>query len=197
MKKYLPHLVFHALLGLSLQTAQAAELEDNPGYLNLERLAGLAGRQPSVEVTLTGPVLKMLLELPVEYDEDAEQAMELLKVVDQILVRVFPLEDDSADDMLAFINDTSASLEANNWSRIVRVREDEDSSVDIHVKLSEDGENLNGLTILAFEEDGPDPELVVVNIVGNFNPAYLADIGEQMDIEYLEDLSDMEDKATP
>lgn len=187
MNKVLHQLGTCLLLALSLQTARGANLEDSPGYLDLEGLAGIAGRQPSVEITLTGPVLKMLLQLPeLDDDPEARQAAALLKVVDQILVRVFPLEDESAEAMLSFINATSTSLEADAWTRIVRVREEEDSSVDIHVKLSEDGENLNGLTIMAVEDNGPEPEVVFVNIVGNFNPAYLANIGEQFDIDYLD-----------
>lgn len=187
MRHFLRQFSFHALLALCLQGVQAAELKDNPGYLSLDRLAGITGREPSVEVTLNGPVLKMLLQLPVEYDDDAAQAVELLKVVDHILVRVFPLDEGRADDILRFLNDTSATLEAEQWTRIVRVREDGDS-VDIHVKLSPDGENLNGLTVMAVEDEGRNPEVVFVNIVGNFNPAYLANIGEQFDIDYLNDV---------
>ncbi|MDY6984703.1 MAG: DUF4252 domain-containing protein [Pseudomonadota bacterium] len=187
MNRHLNKALIFTLLSLGLPAAFAGEPQDNPGYLDLERLVGIAGRQPSVEVTLSGPVLKMLLQLPVHYDDDdAARAVELLKVVDHILVRVFPLDSGRTDDMLAFINETSATLEADQWTRIVRVREDEDSNVDIHVKLSPDGENLNGLTVMAVEDDGRDPEVVFVNIVGNFNPAYLANIGEQFDLDYLD-----------
>lgn len=188
MNRYLHNVLISALLALGLHSAHAAEPTDNPGYLDLERLVGIAGRQPSVEVTLSGPVLKMLLQLPVRYDDDAARAVELLKVVDHILVRVFPLDSARADDMLAFINETSTTLEAEQWTRIVRVREDDDSNVDIHVKVSPDGENLNGLTIMAVEDDGRESEVVFVNIAGNFNPAYLANIGEQFDIDYLDDV---------
>jgi hypothetical protein len=191
MNRYLRHIAVHFLLGLCVQTAQAADgLEEHPGYLNLERLQGIAGRQPSVEVTLSGPVLKMLLQLPAQFeqDEDAQEAIELLKVIDQILVRVFPIEDEQQEDILAFINDTSEALEEEQWTRIVRVREEEDSNVDIHVKLSDDGENLQGLAIMAVEDDGPESEVVFVNIIGNFNPAYLANIGEKFDIDYLDDV---------
>ncbi len=188
MTKTIRNIAAHVLLGFCLQGAQAADLEDMPGYLDLEQLAQIAGRQPSVEVTLSGPVLKMLLQLPVQYgDEGAAQAAEMLKVVDHILVRVFPLEDDRADDALAFMVETSEALEQQEWTRIVRVREEDDSNVDIHVKMSADGENLNGLAIMAMDEgDNGEPEVVFVNIVGNFNPAYLANIGDQFDIDELD-----------
>lgn len=188
MNRYLHKALISVLLAVGMHTALAADPADNPGYLDLERVVGIAGRQPSVEVTLSGPVLKMLLQLPVRYDHDTARAVELLKVVDHILVRVFPIDSARADDMLAFINETSAMLEAEQWTRIVRVRDDDDSHVDIHVKLSPDGENLNGLTVMAVEDDGRDSEVVFVNIVGNFNPAYLANIGEQFDIDYLNDV---------
>lgn len=197
MNKYLRYLSTLLVLGISLQTAQAAELSEHPGYLNLDRLPLFDGKQPSVEVTLNGPVLKMLMQLPIQYDESG-QAQELLKVVDQILVRVYSMSPDQAEDTLAFIGETSETLEKDNWVRIVRVREEEDESVDIHVKLSADGENLTGLVIMAVDsgnspgdqgdnDDGNgDAEVVLVNIAGNFNPAYLANIGEQFDIDQLD-----------
>lgn len=140
-----------------------------------------------MEVTLNGAVLKMLLQLPIEYDESG-QARELLKVVDQILVRVYTMSPDQAENTLAFFGETSETLEQQNWTRIVRVREEEDESVDIHVKLSDDGENLTGLVIMAVEAnaDDGDAEMVFVNIAGNFNPAYLANIGRQFDIDQLD-----------
>ena len=202
MNDTLRQLALPILLGLGITSAHAAAIDEHPGYIDLQTLSGFADQQPSVEVTLTGPVLKMLMQLPVEYDDEAGQAMELLKVVDHIVVRVFPMKADRADDMLTAINDMSTRLEGENWSRIVRVREDDDSNVDIHVKLSDDGENLNGLTIVAMEIDDDDAnddddearnddsavEVVFVNIVGNFNPAYLADIGAQFDIGYLDEI---------
>ncbi len=189
MIKLIRNITAHVLLGLCLQSARAAEpVENLPGYLNLNELPEIAGTQPSVEVTLSGPVLKMLLQLPVQYgDDEAEQAMEMLKVVDHILVRIYPLDDDKMDDTLAFMAATSTTLEEQDWTRIVRVREEDDSNVDILVKLSPDGENLNGLAIMAMDEgDNGEPEIVFVNIVGNFNPAYLANIGDQFDIDHLD-----------
>jgi hypothetical protein len=202
MKKYLLQIAFHALVGLYVQTARAAEdFSDNPGYLPLDQLF-VGNRQPTVEVTLSGPVLKMLMQLPAQFndDEEAEQVTEMLRLIEHIYVRVYEIDDDQQEDMLGLIESTSATLESQAWQRIVRVREGDDSNVDIHVKLSEDGENLSGLAIMAIEESdgGPDngdpddnygeedkTELVIVNIVGNFNPAYLANIGKQMDIDYL------------
>lgn len=179
-------LLAHLLLTLFLQSAQAAELSEHPGYLDVDKLSFIDGRQPNVEITLNGPVLNMLLQLPIKYDEQ-DQVQELLKVVDQILVRIYTMSPEQAADTLAYIGETSASLEQQNWTRIVRIRDQDDSNVDIHVKMSVDGENLDGLVIMAVEnKDGEDAEVVFVNIAGNFNPAYLANIGKQFDIEHLE-----------
>jgi hypothetical protein len=190
MKKYLLQLAFHMLLGVCIQSVRAAEdFSSNPGYLPLEQLF-VGNQEPNVEITLSGPVLKMLLQLPAQLDEDDEDLQnvaDMLRVVDHIYVRVYEIDEDTAPDMLGLINDTSQTLEAKDWQRIVRVREEDDSNVDIHVKLSADGENLNGLAIMAVEDKpGDETEFVIVNIVGNFNPAYLANIGDQMDIDYLE-----------
>lgn len=174
------------LLALGLPLAQAAEnLAQHPGYLDPALLTFTQGMQPSVEVTLQGPVLKMLLQLPIQYDNQG-QVQELLKDVAQILVRIYSVPAAEAASSLSFIDDTSSSLASQNWQRIVRVREGENESVDIHVKVSDDGENLKGLVVMAVENKrGDTAEVVFVNIAGNFNPAYLANIGEQFDIDYL------------
>jgi hypothetical protein len=190
MKQLLQLLLMNCLLAcLLVQAAQAAELTEHPGYLNLEKLNFFTGKQPSVEVTLNGPVLNMLLQLPVQFEKDDKELVEFLKVIDQILVRTYPLKPEEVADTLAFISDTSATLEKAKWTRIVRVRQQEDSNVDIHVKLSDDGKNLDGLVVLAIEENEhskKDPEVVVVNIAGHFNPAYLANISKQLNIEQLD-----------
>ncbi len=65
MTKFLCNIAVHLLLMLTLQTAQAADLSEHPGYLDLDQLPLFDGRQPNVEVTLNGPVLKMLMQLVV------------------------------------------------------------------------------------------------------------------------------------
>jgi hypothetical protein len=197
MKQQLRYLFAGLLLGISLQSTQAADLTDHPGYLDVDQLSYIDGREPNVEITLNGPVLKMLLQLPVKYD-DEEETKELLKSVDQILVRVYNVDPDQADNILALIGETSATLEQQDWTRIVRVREganagdddndNDDESVDIHVKLTEDGESLNGLVIMAVnkERHSDEAEVVFVNIAGTFDPAYLANIGSQFDIDHLD-----------
>jgi hypothetical protein len=173
------------LLSVPLLTMAADDLHNHPGYLDPGLLSFTQGMEPSVEVTLQGPVLKMLLQLPIQYDE-ANQVQELLKEVSQILVRIYSVPARDADSSVNFIAETSRNLESRNWQRIVRVREEANQSVDIHVKVSEDGENLNGLVVMAVEsKPGDTADVVFVNIAGNFNPAYLANIGDQFDIDYL------------
>ena len=176
------------LLSGSLVAQTPADLHSHPGYLDPGLLSFTQGLDPTVEVTLQGPVLKMLLQLPIQYDEK-DQVQELLKEVAQILVRIYSVPASEADTSLDFIENASRNLESENWQRIVRVREEASESVDIHVKVSEDGENLNGLVVMAVEsKDGDNAEVVFVNIAGNFNPAYLANIGSQFDIDYLDDV---------
>lgn len=184
MKTLLRPLAF-LLFSSPLFAQTADELHSHPGYLDPGLLSFTQGMEPTVEVTLQGPVLKMLLQLPMQYDEK-NQVQELLKEVTQILVRIYSVPAAQANSSVNFIAETSRNLEAENWQRIVRVREEASESVDIHVKVSKDGENLNGLVVMAVEsKPGDTAEVVFVNIAGNFNPAYLANIGNQFDIDYL------------
>lgn len=186
MTKSCRYIAAALVLLVGWQYSHAAEYSNHPGYLDPSRLSFIDGRQPSVEVTLNGPVLKMLLQLPIQYGDDGE-VKELLKVIEQVLVRVYTLNEQQTADTLEYIDETSNWLESDNWQRIVRVREDSDENVDIHVKVSDDGENLNGLVVMALEKHNDDSaEVVFVNIAGNFNPAYLANLGGQFDIDYLD-----------
>lgn len=174
-----------ALLLCSTSLSMAADTS-HPGYLDFETLPFLTGKVPKVEVNLHGPVLKMLAQLPIQYDE-SNQAAELLRVLEQVLVRVYNTPAADIPDTLAYIEETSTRLQSQEWVRIVKVREEGNSNVDIHVRMSDDGENLYGLVVMAVEGDGDEAETVFVNIAGNFNPAYLANLGSQFDIGYLED----------
>src|SRR5688500_5251619 len=115
MNQHLRYLFVSLMLGMSLESAHAADLTDHPGYLDVDQLSYIDGREPNVEITLNGAVLKMLLQLPVKYDDDA-QTKELLKSVDQILVRVYNVDPEQADNILALIGETSETLEQQDWT---------------------------------------------------------------------------------
>lgn len=180
-------LVTTLLFALIANSSFAAEPGDHPGSLDISSIPYLTDRLPNVEVTLSGPLLKMLAQLPVQYTDIDESEQELLRVIDRVVVRVYESLPNDTTDLLSQIEDTSQSLEAQNWMRIVRVREDDGSNVDIHVKVADDGENLNGIVVMALEGDsGDSSELVFVNIAGDFNPAYLSSLGGQFDIDQLD-----------
>lgn len=185
--KCFTRLITPLVLSLAANISLAAEPDNHPGSLDINSIPFLSDQSANVEVTLSGPLLKMLAQLPVQYTDIDESEQELLRVIDRVVVRVYESLPNDTTDLLSQIEDTSQSLEAQNWMRIVRVREDDGSNVDIHVKVADDGENLNGIVVMALEGDsGDSSELVFVNIAGDFNPAYLSSLGGQFDIDQLD-----------
>ena len=174
------------LLGLTVSFCLSAQPGQYPGSLNFDSIPQISGREPDVEVTLYGPVLKLVAQLPVQYMGGDENTAEMLRVIDQVLVRVYSGLPTGSQTILDQMAATSNALVAQDWMRVVRVREQNNSSVDILLKMADDGENINGIVVMALDGQGQDSELVFVNIAGNFNPAYLSNLAEQFDIDVLE-----------
>jgi hypothetical protein len=77
----------------------------------------------------------------------------------------------------------SDDLDVQGWERVVRVREDQ-SHVDIYVRMSANAEIIHGLAIMVAEPY----ETVLVNIIGDISGNDLAALGRRFDIDQLQDL---------
>ena len=149
-----------------------------PGYVEFGELKLLAGVEPSVEVLLRGPLLKLCQEA-VRHDEpDLASALDEIRFVH---VEVFPLDEVDTEGLSDNAKQLASGLEKKGWEMAVRVRED-DEEVYIYI-LPGKKENIEGLVVMVLEDDD---EAVLVNIVGNIDPAQIGRIGRSLDIDELE-----------
>jgi hypothetical protein len=172
------------LLFASLATATAAsaqrDLTADPGYVDLGML-GLAREQASLEISLEGPLIRMVAEAV--RAEDSRFA-ELLDRLRAIRVQTFELDEESAPEILRRSEAAVRDLEAAGWSPVVRIRE---SGETVYLYLKEAGDAIAGVLVLAAE---PGDSVTLVNIVGDFDPVELGRLGASLHIDPLEMLGD-------
>ncbi|HVU18976.1 MAG TPA: DUF4252 domain-containing protein [Candidatus Didemnitutus sp.] len=155
---------------------RAADVE--PGFVDIGKLAPSSGGK-FVEVNLSPSMLKFAARLVAIDEPDTASLIGNLK---RIRVNVVGLDDSNRAGAIEKIENVRKSLEAQGWSQMVSVRENEGGdNVDIHVKQHGD-DSIDGLVITVIDHKG---EAVFVNIVGNINPDQLAKVAQKLDIEPL------------
>ena len=165
------------LLVCGLAAAAAADVRRMPGYVEINRVPEVEEAGSSVEVFLRRPLLKMV-SMAVR-QEDREFA-ELLDRLHLIQARIF--EDLGSEDLRPVVQSITDDLD-DGWERVVRIRE-KDERIDLY--LRPDGDDIAGLYVAIQEDEGN--EIVLVNIVGDIDPAELGRIGAKFNIEPLENL---------
>ena len=125
-------------------------------------------------------------------EADTNQQSALTRVLSQLrLVRVksFAFRPEDTDEVRSHVRDIEGRLEKNDWSRLIRVRDEEDS---ITLSLKYDQNHIVGLMLVAFSPE--DDEVTFVNVVGELNLATLTALaaelsGVDMD-DFLDELDD-------
>lgn len=151
--------------------------ENHPGYVDFEALDCIGDREAKIEVYLRANMLKLIGDFVRTEDPELYDMINKLLLV---RVLVFDVEYDRVDDCVADSKKTVKDLDRRGWERIVRVTED-DEVVYVYLKPSKEYESINGILVIAFEDD----EAVFVNIVGEIHPDDVSRLGEHFDIDEL------------
>ena len=152
--------------------AQTDELRDEPGYVDFGALNSAYG-EPKVEINIGAALLGFVGALADDDDPEAAAIFDKLKAV---RVNVYTVDGD-ASAAIDHINEVSSTLQSRDWTPIVTVR-DEGEHVRIFVKMS--GEKIDGLTIMAAEDDD---EAVFINVIGEIDPEDLSKVTDTLDID--------------
>ncbi len=173
------------LAGLAGLAVANEDLKEHPGYVNLntEEVLGGVDVEPSVEVFLERPLLRMLVGAAA--DTNPEIA-EFISQLDLIQVRVYEDLDKEGVEVLSKVADVVSELKESGWSTVVRVPE-EDETVDVILKS--DGDLIAGLAVFVAESD----EWVFVNILGMIEPEMFGRLLAKLGPGVLEGDIDLED----
>jgi hypothetical protein len=167
--------LFCALLALPAM-AQEDELVDLPGYVDFGDLSATYG-EPKITINLGGTMLNFVGMMS---SSESPETSEMISKLKGIRVQIYSL-DENVDAARDQFSETRSSLKSSGWEPIVQVNED-DEQVLVYMK-SVDG-NMEGMTVMVVDEE----EAVFVNVIGQLNPAELAQVMDKFDVNVDLDL---------
>ncbi|HTT64089.1 MAG TPA: DUF4252 domain-containing protein [Bryobacteraceae bacterium] len=163
------------LLGLGIAAALASAQQVKWNY---EKLAARASE--TVDVSLSGNMLKLAVKFLSDEDKDQAQVKKLVAGLQGIYVKSFEFKN-KGDYSAVDVESLRAPLRTAEWERIVGVHSTEDGE-DVEVYIRNAGKGVGGLAIIATEAK----ELTLVNIVGNIDLETLSELGGQFGIPEVE-----------
>ncbi|MCG8528155.1 MAG: DUF4252 domain-containing protein [Opitutales bacterium] len=175
------------LLSLPLGvSAQEDSLVNHPGYLNLDEIIDNNQNYITSEVYLQNYILKMIAKLTKRSEPDFSKMLSSIELIRVIEMDFKDMQDAKSRNQAQKLVDY---LNSNKWDTLVRSR-DEHSNVNICIQ-SDREDHIYALAIVNWEEDS----LSVVNVVGDIDLELLARLGEQFDIDSLEDFDEVSDEG--
>jgi len=168
MSKFVIGLVC-TLLALPVM-AQEDELKDLPGYVDFGDLSMTYG-EPKITINLGGTMLNFVGMMSAS---DSPETSEMISKLKGIRVQIYSIEE-NADAAMSQFSDTKSQLRSSGWEPIVQVNED-DEQVLVYMK-AQDGK-MEGMTVMVVDQE----EAVFVNVIGQLNPAELAQVMDKFDV---------------
>ena len=167
--------LFITLLALPAM-AQEDELKDLPGYVDFGDLSATYG-EPKITINLGGTMLNFVGMMS---SSESPETSEMISKLKGIRVQIYELDEgvDAARDQFS---ETRSNLKSSGWEPIVQVNED-DEQVLVYMKAI-DG-HMEGMTVMVVDEE----EAVFVNVIGQLNPAELAQVMDKFDVNVDLDL---------
>jgi hypothetical protein len=146
---------------------------------NLDRLAAKA--EESVDVTLSGSMLRLAARFISDRDADAANVRKVIAGLDGIYVRSFSFAREGEYNM-ADVDAFRAQVQGPAWSRIVGVTSKRTGDdVDVYFKIG-GGDKLGGIVIIAAEPR----QLTLVSIAGTIDPDQLVELSGEFHIPRIQ-----------
>ena len=164
LKPILVSALVFAYSGIGVAPAAAADdYESHAGYVEIDWSESLGDREPSVQVFLERPLLRMMAAVVENADGGDLDIAEFVRDLSIVRVEVYEDIDEKNVDVLEASADEVAELKKKGWRTVVRVPEEDET---VNVLMKTEGENIAGFVILVAESD----ELVFINIAGAIDP---------------------------
>jgi len=134
---------------------------------------------PFVEIRVNSSLIKMATRLA---QESEPEMAKILGGLNSIRVNVLGFDEDRKESLTTRIQSIRNQLEAQEWERVVRVKEDKED-VGIYAKLKGD-ESIEGLVVTVINKQ----EAVLIHVDGSIRPEELAQVGERLNLAPLKQL---------
>jgi len=161
--------------------AQHNDIAEAPGYVNFDDVGQWFDAPANIEVNLRGALLDLIAN---SSDEAEPEFAGLMRSLQAIQVRGFPLSGTNQEEVMRRFDDMSSRLQSSGWERVVYIRDEAGEFVNVFMKP--DNESIAGLTIMV--ADPSEQETIFVNIVGSIRPEEIGKIGRGLDIEPLQNV---------
>jgi hypothetical protein len=115
----------------------------------------------------------------------------LLTEIERVNIRVIGLDESNRASSLQRIEEIRSSLESDGWATVVTVSEG-DNGDDVSVLARMDEDAITGLVITVIDSDD---EIVILDISGQVRTEQITELVERLNIEGLEGLSEILEKA--
>ncbi|MBI3848085.1 MAG: DUF4252 domain-containing protein [Planctomycetes bacterium] len=170
-----------SVIGFAFPAIAADSKDDHPpGWVDGSSLLKLADDEDvRVEVSLKGPLLKLISSAVGDDDAEVKDLVAGLESIDVLVVGLAEKSRASAGEAIRKMSD---SLKKKGWDTLARVHE-EDTNVSVLINTT--NKEIRGLVVLVVDED--EGELVFVNIVGTIDLDKLAKVSGDLDIPGLGD----------
>lgn len=159
-------------MALLASTLHAQPIEEHPGYFPIDELQFLSPDDLSVEINLRGAMLRLIGKVAADDDPEFAQVMNSLEA---IRVQIAPTDRLQVDAIRKGLDAGVAMLENMGWYRMILTR---DEGEEVHIYGREDEGALQGLTVLAIEDE----EVIVLNLVGRIDPDQLGSLMSGLDL---------------
>jgi|GEM_PF-501411 len=184
-------------LSLSILAQQKEDYSKYPGYFDYKEFAPLKNAEPTTEVYLEEPLLKMAAGVVHEKKGDVGNMIGGLKLV---RVNEFKIEKSDIPSMENAIESMDKTLQSKNWDRIIRTKTT-GNFTNVYVKKGANDEYL-GLTLVSLDKkmgahnagDNDNSKesvdnsgkVTFVNIVGKIDLSTLGNLSEQLNIPEID-----------
>lgn len=163
------------LIAFLLSSCGITAPRSNEGYANLDS-PGMNDTDRTMSLSL-GPTT---LRFAARFLDDEPETQALLRSLDGVRIRIYEVTGDSARIAHNFKR-MGNKLGDDGWQPVMLVRE-EGELVQMFAKPS--GSRMQGLTIVSADEE----EVVVINIMGDIDPAYYGDVMVALDMDDAPDV---------
>lgn len=147
----------------------------NEGFANLDS-PGMTETDRSMSLSL-GPTM---LHFAARFMDDEPETQALLRSLDGVRVRIYEVHGDH-EKITQNFERMGHKLGDDGWNPVMLMRE-EGELVQMYAKETDSG--LRGLTIVSADDD----EVVVVNIMGDIDPAHYGDVMVALNVEAAPDV---------
>ncbi|MCL4549481.1 MAG: DUF4252 domain-containing protein [Bacteroidetes bacterium] len=174
------------LLSVSAFAQQKGDYSKEPGYFNYSKFLPAKIGEPTTEVNLEEPLLKMAGQMAEDKKEDVGNMISALKLVN---VNEFDVDKNQYSEMESAIESMDKDLLGKQWDRIIRTKSKNDFT-NIYVKAGSDGKFM-GLVVASLNKNG---KATFVNIVGRIDLDTIKQLSKQFNFSTGEKSKEKKDQ---